>query len=247
MNSSKLHIELLEKGYRLGDAVISDSAFKHLENNLIRITPKYNYFNSLDNPLPKLPKDNYKLFLNSLLKRTRLSIEPKISGTSIAIEYINGKINKAITKDNIDITKKINQLINIPKVIPIIKKLQVRGKLYEPNQKPLHSKISTNTFLNKKNIFHPKLDFSCFQILNGRLNQYETLNYLKKCGFNTPNCYFTNFTSQVEFFRQEWLSGKLFTNYPTNGIVIKINSRKLQLLREKSDCSFKDWQYAIEN
>ena len=32
----------------------------------------------------------------------------------------------------------------------------------------------------------------------------------------------------------------------TNGIVVKINSRKLQLLREKSLSQNNEWQYAIE-
>ena len=35
-------------------------------------------------------------------------------------------------------------------------------------------------------------------------------------------------------YRKQWSDKKLFTNYPTDGIVVKINSRKLQLMREKS-------------
>ena len=37
-----------------------------------------------------------------------------------------------------------------------------------------------------------------------------------------------------------------FAKYPTNGIVIKINSMKLQLLREKSLSQNNEWQYAIQ-
>ena len=37
-----------------------------------------------------------------------------------------------------------------------------------------------------------------------------------------------------------------FAKYPTNGIVVKINRRKLQLLREKSLSQNNEWQYAIE-
>jgi len=35
--------------------------------------------------LPKLAKENYKEFLESLLTKTRLSIQPKIDGWAIAI------------------------------------------------------------------------------------------------------------------------------------------------------------------
>jgi len=47
-------------------------------------------------------------------------------------------------------------------------------------------------------------------------------------------------------YRKQWLDGKLFANYPTDGIVIKINSRKLQLMREKSQGSYPEWQMAIK-
>ena len=86
----------------------------------------------------------------------------------------------------------------------------------------------------------------CIRDSNGRLNQYETLNYLKKCGFSTPQCYFTNLTSEIEIYKKNWLERKIFVKYPTDGIVIKINSRKLQLHREKSLSKNNEWQYAIE-
>ena len=39
---------------------------------------------------------------------------------------------------------------------------------------------------------------------------------------------------------------KLFTNYPTNGIVVKINYRKLQLIREKSIKVYPHWAMVIK-
>ncbi len=91
-----------------------------------------------------------------------------------------------------------------------------------------------------------KFLFCYFQILNGKINQYDILNFLKKCGFSSPNYYTTNYINQVEFYRKEWLNGLIFSNYPDDGIVIKINSRKLQLIWEKSFSSLKDWQYTIQ-
>ena len=40
--------------------------------------------------------------------------------------------------------------------------------------------------------------------------------------------------------------GELFSDYPTDGIVVKINSKKLQLLRENSHGIYPYWQMAIE-
>ena len=184
--------------------------------------------------------------MKSLLTKTRLSIQPKIDGCAIAIRYKDGNFNKAITKKGLDVSSKIKQIKNVPDCIPIKRDFQIRGELYATNQVAGISQRITRKYLNDKKGIGESLRFCCFQILNGRLNQYETLNYLKKCGFSTPDSYFTNNTSEIQIYKKNWLERKIFAKYPTNGIVIKINSRKLQLLREKSLSQNKEWQYAIE-
>ena len=241
-------VKYLDEQYRIGEGIISDDAFKQLEKLFIPVDPEPDYFNQKNNKLlPKLAKENYKEFLESLLTKTRLSIQPKIDGCAIAIRYIDGKFNKAITKKGFDVSSKIKQIKNVPDCIPIKRDFQIRGELYATNQVAGISQRITRKYLNDKKGIGESLRFCCFQILNGRLNQYETLNYLKKCGFITPHSYFTNFTSQVELFRKRWLDGKIFSKYPTDGIVIKINSRKLQLLRETNFSKYNEWQYAIKN
>ena len=236
-----------QQDYRYRDAIKKDRTFLKLERNLIRINPERNYFSPTNNlNLPELSKGDYKSFLSGLLKKTRLCIEPKIKGSSIAIQYIEGKLFKAISKKGIDVTVKIKELRNIPKNIPIKQDFQVRGELYVSNQTSELSRIIVNKYLLGEKVIDNKILFCCFQIINGKINQYETLNFLKKCGFSSPNYYTTNFISQVEFYRKEWLKDRIFSNYPNDGIVIKINSRKLQLIREKSFLSLKDWQYAIQ-
>ena len=240
-------VKYLDEQYRIGDGIISDDAFKHLEKLFMPADPKFDYFNKKNNRfLPKLAKGNHKEFLGSLLTKTRLSIQPKIDGCAIAIRYINGKFNKAITEKGFDVSSKIKQIKNVPDCIPIERDFQIRGELYTPNEVAGISKRIARKYLNDKKGIGESLSFCCFQILNGRLNQYETLNYLKKCGFSTPQCYFTNLTSEIEIYKKNWLERKIFVKYPTDGIVIKINSRKLQLHREKSLSKNNEWQYAIE-
>ena len=240
-------VKYLDEQYRIGDGIISDKAFEQLEKLFIHADPKFDYFNKKNNRfLPKLAKGNHKEFLGSLLTKTRLSIQPKIDGCAIAIRYINGKFNKAITKKGFDVSSKIKQIKNVPDCIPIKRDFQIRGELYSTNQVTGISKRISRKYLNDTKGTGEGLSFCCFQILNGRLNQYETLNYLKKCGFSTPHSYFTNLTSEIEIYKKNWLEKKIFAKYPTNGIVIKINSRKLQLLREMSLSQNKEWQYAIE-
>jgi len=240
-------IKYLDEQYRIGEGIISDDAFKQLEKLFIPVEPEPDFFNQKNNNLlPKLAKENYKEFLGSLFTKTRLSIQPKIDGCAIAIRYINGNFNKAITKKGFDVSSKIKQIKNVPDCIPIKRDFQIRGELYAKNQVAGVSQRIARKYLNDKKGIGASLSFCCFQILNGRLNQYETLNYLKKCGFSTPDSYFTNLTSEIEIYKKNWLERKIFTKYPTDGIVIKINSRKLQLHREKSLSQNNEWQYAIE-
>ncbi len=240
-------VKYLDKQYRIGEGIISDGAFKQLEKLFIPVEPVPDYFNQKNNkPLPNLAKENYKEFLGNLLTNTRLSIQPKIDGCAIAIRYINGNFNKAITKKGFDVSSKIKQIQNVPDCIPIKRDFQIRGELYATNQVAGISKRITRKYLNDKKGIGESLNFCCFQILNGRLNQYETLNYLKKCGFSTPESYFTNHTSEIQIYLKNWLERKIFLKYPTNGIVIKINSRKLQLLKERNLSQNNAWQYAIE-
>ena len=68
----------------------------NLRSSLFLINPKPDYFNQKNNKLlPKLAKENYKDFLESLLTKTRLSIQPKIDGCAIAIRYINGNFKNS--------------------------------------------------------------------------------------------------------------------------------------------------------
>ena len=192
-------VKYLDEQYRIGDGIISDNAFKQLEKLFMPVDPASDYFNQKNNRLlPKLAKKNYKKFLGSLYKKTRLSVQPKIDGCAIAIRYIDGNFNKAITKKGFDVSFKIKQIKNVPDCIPIKRDFQIRGELYATNQVAGISQRITRKYLNDKKGIGESLSFCCFQILNGRLNQYETLNYLKKCGFSTPDSYFTNHTSEIQ-------------------------------------------------
>ena len=44
------YAQYLDQQYRLGNALISDSAFNHLEKNLIKTKSKFNYFTNKTKP-----------------------------------------------------------------------------------------------------------------------------------------------------------------------------------------------------
>ena len=242
-------IEWYDYNYRMGNALITDAQFDKLEANLFRVNPEANYFtNKTILPLPSLPKDSIDEFIEGLLPDTRLIIEPKIDGCAIAIQYIDGELVKAIARKGGDVTNKIKDIPDVPSTVKVQGLLQVRGELFNPSEyeRPSYSQRQSGAYLRAADSKSDHLSFCSFQIINGRLNEHDSLQYLKKLGFTIPEYKSLNFTSQVEMYRKQWLDKKLFTNYPTDGIVVKINSRKLQLIREKSNECYPHWQMAIK-
>ena len=243
-------IKWYDYNYRQGNALISDAQFDQLENNLLRINPKSDYFIAKNNLiLPSLPKDKIKEFLDGLLNKTRFVIEPKIDGCAIGLQYQDGVLTKAISRKGKDVTNKLREVPDVPNNIKVKALFQVRGELFAPSEyeRPSYSQRQAAAYIRAADSKSDHLSFCSFQIINGRLNQHESLVYLKKLGFTIPEYKSLNFTSQVEMFRKQWADKKLFNNYPTDGIVVKINSRKLQLLREKSYEVNPFWQMAIKS
>ena len=109
-------IKYYDDEHRSGRALITDKQFDQLERNFLRIDPKSDYFtNKKALPLPSLPKEQISQFLEDLLADTRLLIEPKIDGVAIAIKYIDGKFNSAITRKGKDVSRKIQAIKTVPK------------------------------------------------------------------------------------------------------------------------------------
>ena len=111
---------------------------------------------------------------------------------------------------------------------------------------PARSQRLAAGLLRKKEPTGEGLAFCAFQILNGELNYYSSLEVLKKLGLEIPAAEHTN-PSAVEMYRQFWKEGKLFSSYPTDGIVLSVNSRKLQKQLENKYSTCPRWQYAIKD
>ena len=128
-------LQWYDENYRAGNALISDKQFDKLENNLMRINPKSDYFtNKKALPLPSLPKDRIDEFIEGLLPDTRLIIEPKIDGCAIALQYKDGILEKCITRKGLDVTSKIQAIPDVPSTVKVQGLLQVRGELFNQSE-----------------------------------------------------------------------------------------------------------------
>ena len=63
-------------------------------------------------------------------------IQPKIDGCAIAIKYVDGKLEKAISWKGVDVTNKIEQVKDVPKEINIRSSFVVRGELFTEQEAP---------------------------------------------------------------------------------------------------------------
>ena len=218
----------------------------HLMRNLDRIYHENSIFNykAGRKAFPPLGQGNINKWLEKFLPNTRIIIEPKIIGPSIGIQYIDGQLKKAINENSEDITKSVMSQKNIPKMLSLRKRIEIQGVLYK--DKSTSNKHINNRFSRVKdskiNIRNPR--FCAFKIFNCNINHFQSLQELKLLGFEIPQTQFTNFISDIEIYLQCWKDGKLFKNYPTNGIVLKINSRKLQKYLKENNPSV-NWAYAL--
>ena len=218
----------------------------HLIRNLERVSPQKSIFNykSGRKAFLSLGQGNIHEWLKTLLPNTRIIIEPKIIGLGIGIQYINGKLNKAINKNSHDITDMVRSLKNIPKCIPVKNRIEIRGVIYDDKNT---SNKNVETELLQIQNFKPELSglrFCAFQIFHCNINHFQSLQELKNLNFEIPQTQFTNLISDIEIYIKCWEEGKLFKRYPTNGIVLKINSRKLQKNLGENNLSI-HWAYAI--
>jgi len=218
----------------------------HLIRNLERISPENTIFNlkSGRKAFLSLGQGNIHEWLDSLLPNTRIILEPKIIGSCIGIQYFNGRLNKVINEKSQDITESVRSLKNIPNSIPIKSRIEIRGILYHDEN--TSNKHIENEFIeiqtHKPHFKRNK--FCAFQIYHCNINHFQSLQELKNLNFEIPQTQFTNFISEIDIYLQCWKEGKLFTRYPTNGIVLKINSRKLQKYLGENNLSI-HWAYAM--
>ena len=226
---------------------IYNENFQHLINNLENVKSKDSIFNYEcgTKSFLSLTQGNVNEWLETLLPNTRLILEPKIIGTNIGIQYINGKLNKAINKNSEDITEKVNTLKILPTKLPIKNRIEIEGIIYK-NEITLDKNRKSNHLNQQKPLIkNNKLNFCAFRIFNCKINHYQVLQELKKLNFEIPETHFTKYISDIEIFRQCWKEGSLFQSYPTSGIVLKINSRKLQKYLERSNLTL-HWAYVID-
>ena len=179
------------------------------------------------------PPHNLEEWYRGIRKNTPLVIEPKIDGVALALVYQSGELQRAYTRSGRDVTRYALEVPDIPLTVSRYGKFTVRGELYAFNE---HAPKSQRIAAAQLRRIQPEchlLSFVAFQILNSQNDHKDNLKELTKLDFRVVPYVEANSYDEIKKCHNDWLDGRFFeSNYftflPTDGIVVKINSRSIQ-------------------
>ncbi len=149
------------------------------------------------------------------LSKTAFSVEPKIDGLSVSLEYRDGLFFRGSTRGDgevgEDVTANLLQIKSIPKAIEFLGELEVRGEVYMPKESflkliekqellgetpaknPRNAAAGSLRQKNSKITAERELDIFIFniqRIVGKTFNSHiESLDFVKSLGFNTVPFY----------------------------------------------------------
>ena len=209
---------------------MSDDIFDELVKKLHSINPNHKVFGKPFGGDSLLSLDNCRLeeWYRGIRKNTPLVIEPKIDGVALALVYQSGELQRAYTRSGRDVTRYALEVPDIPIEVSRLGQFTVRGELYAFNEfSPKSQRVAAAQLRRIEPECH-LLSFIAFQILNSQNDHKENLATLACYDFNIVPYVKANTYDEVKKYHDDWLDGKFFEHLPTDGIVVKVNSRSIQ-------------------
>ena len=228
----KLAAEIVRasRAYYIGKPIMSNDLFDELVNKLHSVNPNHKVFGQPFGGDSLLSLDNCRLeeWYRGKRKNTPLVIEPKIDGVALALVYKSGELQRAYTRSGRDVTRYALEVPDIPIEVSRLGQFTVRGELYAFNEfSPKSQRVAAAQLRRIEPECH-LLSFIAFQILNSQNDHKENLTTLASYDFNTVPYVEANTYDEVKKYHDDWLDSKFFEHLPTDGIVVKVNSRSIQ-------------------
>ncbi len=268
--------------YQLNDSLISDLEFDALLQRLIKLESQHPNFKLSNSPtihvggyvsekFNKITHSQKMLSLGNVFNQTELLnfdkqiqklsglnnieyiAELKIDGLSIALQYQNYQLTKAITRGNgligEDVTHNIKTIKDIPLKIIGTETLEVRGEVFFFDQdfSDLNQKRAQNNeklFANSRNAAagsirqldskitaQRKLSTFIYFYMNPQAAEIKTqsdaLIAIKKLGFHINENFLIGNINQIWSFIEKIEANRDQLGFPIDGIVIKVNDINL--------------------
>ena len=207
-------LEDLEKEFP--ELIVPDSPTQNVGGAALRLFSEVEHRVKMESLQDVFDFDELRTFDQKIDKSvTAYSVEPKIDGLSVSLEYKDGLFYRGSTRgDGVtgeDVTANLLQIKSVPKAIKFEGELEVRGEVYMPRdsflklrerqellgeapaKNPRNAAAGSLRQKNSKITAERELDIFIFNIqyVNGKefTSHIETLEFLKDLGFHTLPTY----------------------------------------------------------
>ncbi len=247
----------------------TSTKFQKKKHNIRSMLSLQNAFNLEE--LKNFEKQIYKVLPNEKIK---YSVEPKIDGLSISLMYENGYFIQALTRGDgafgEDVTRNVKEIIDIPKVIPLKEKIEIRGEVYISIENfnkinierlnkgeveyanPRNLASGTLRQLDSKVVKDRQLKSFFFNLLSFEKksdyfnSQEDTMKNLSSMGFQVVEDWGVFDTIEQAFDHSKNIENKRDTfPYEIDGAVIKINDYSIHNIMGNTT-KFPKWAIALK-
>ena len=207
-------LEDLEKEFP--ELIVADSPTQNVGGAALRLFSEVEHRVKMESLQDVFNFEELRAFDQKIDKSlTDYSVEPKIDGLSVSLEYKDGLFYRGSTRgDGVtgeDVTANLLQIKSVPKAIKFEGELEVRGEVYMPRdsfiklrerqellgeapaKNPRNAAAGSLRQKNSKITAERELDIFIFNIqyINGKefTSHIETLDFLKDLGFHTLPTY----------------------------------------------------------
>ena len=207
-------LEDLEKEFP--ELIVADSPTQNVGGAALRLFSEVEHRVKMESLQDVFNFEELKSFDEKIDKSiTAYSVEPKIDGLSVSLEYKDGLFYRGSTRgDGVtgeDVTANLLQIKSVPKAIKFMGELEVRGEVYMPRdsfiklrerqellgeapaKNPRNAAAGSLRQKNSKITAERELDIFIFNIqyINGKefASHIETLDFLSDLGFHTLPTY----------------------------------------------------------
>lgn len=234
------------------ELITSDSPTQKVGGEALRLFSPVEHAVKMESLQDVFSFDELEAFAEKIdMKKTAFSVEPKIDGLSVSIEYENGKLVRASTRGDgttgEDITANALKIRTVPKFIDFGGFLEVRGEVYmsresfyklidrqelmgeTPAKNPRNAAAGSLRQKNPQVTAKRELDIFVFNVqrIEGKTftSHIESLDFLKNLGFSVLPTYkmCENITLAIEEVKR---IGRMRGNLPfdIDGAVIKVDN-----------------------
>jgi DNA ligase (NAD+) len=235
----------------------SDLTVQISKKEFQQVTHKYPML-SLSNTYDKLELEAFNERVKKAIDTDYSYVcELKIDGTAIALTYSNNRLVRAVTRGDgtigDDVTVNVLNIKSIPKLLPDKNKLtdfEIRGEIFMPwssfdnlnkereiNEEalfanPRNAAAGSLKLLDSHEVSRRGLNAILYHVISDNSTfktHFEALTWAKECGFPvSEHIRLCGTLNEVYDYLEIWDEKRRTLDYPTDGVVIKVNELSVQ-------------------